>query len=47
MFKSKTQKQLEATTTFMLWKISELTIEIQKIHKKIEELSGTEYEHGE
>lgn len=47
MFKNKTQKQLDITTTFLLYKISELTLHIQQLRKELEELKGTEYEHGE
>jgi len=47
MFKNSTKKQLNITTAFLIYKISELTLQIQQVREELETLKGTEYEHGE
>lgn len=48
MFKNKSTKEnLRITTAFLLYKIAELKVDIQKLRSDLEELKGTEYEHGE
>lgn len=47
MFKSRTKKQLDITTAFLLYRIAELKVDVQQLRKELEELKGTEYEHGE
>ena len=47
MFKSRTKKQLDITTAFLLYRIAELKVDVQQLRKELEELKGTEYERGE